>query len=347
MAGANLQQVAERAGVSTATVSRVLNGNYPVREVTRKRVLAAVDALAYVPNAHGRALMTSRTGVVGVILHDVSDPFFSEIVRGLQRVAIDAGQLVMICNSLRDPEREVTYLESLRRQRVDAVVLVGGEIQDDAYIDALARHARGMAADGSRLVFCGRRVPAETPAAGGIVVDDLAASARMTRHLLDLGHHRIAYIRGPRELHTSQVRFQGFRQAMDDAGVGVDDALVIDGDFSRDGGYSALEQLRRSGHEFTAVQAANDLMAVGVLASLRDNGVRAPDHVSVAGFGDIPISRDVTPTLTTMHMPLETMGRRAMQLAVPSARAVAPSGELRFVPVELVVRASTGPARDR
>jgi LacI family transcriptional regulator len=335
---ANITDVARRAGVSTASVSRVLNRNYPVSDGVRQRVLEAVRDLGYVANAHARALLTSTSGTVGVILHDVSDPYFAEIVRGIQEVAARENRLVVICNSLREPTREITYIEMLRAHRVDAIIMAGGHILDDEYLIALREQALQLRAQGSRLVLCGRH-PVRADA---VVPNNTAGGARLARHLLERGHRRIAHITGPANLSTTQDRLDGYLGALASYAVEPDPALLVTGDFTREGGYEAAERLLAAATAFTAVCAANDLAAVGVLACLRDHGLRVPEDVSVAGFDDLPVARDVTPALTTIRVPMAEMGRQSMRLALRDPDAPA---ELVRLETDLVVRRSVAGPR--
>jgi LacI family transcriptional regulator len=331
-----MSDVASRASVSLATVSRVINGNYPVADTTRERVLAAIRDLGYVVNAHARALITATTGTVGVIVHDSSDPYFGEIVRGVQQVADERGRFVMLCNSLRDPEREIIYIEMLRSHRVDAVILAGGYIEDDEYLLVLGEQARGLRSQGARLVMCGHH-----PVRAHAVVPENAAGAnRITTELLRLGHRRIAHLAGPPRFSTTHDRIRGYRGALEAFGCTPDPALVVAGDFTRDGGMRACAQLLESGAEFTAIFAANDMMAVGALAALRERGVSVPGDVSLAGYDDIPLSRDITPALTTVRVPMVEMGRQAMRLAVQDDTV---DEHVVRLPTELVSRASAAP----
>jgi LacI family transcriptional regulator len=314
---ANITDVARRAGVSTATVSRVLNRNYPVSDGVKQRVLEAVRDLGYVGNAHARALLTSTSGTVGVILHDVSDPYFAEVVRGIQEVAGQADRLVVICNSLREPAREITYIEMLRAHRVDAIIMAGGHIVDDEYVMALREQALQLREQGSRLVLCGRH-PVRADA---VVPDNTVGAARLVRHLLDRGHRRIAHLSGPRNFSTTQDRIEGYLGAHAAYGIEPDPALLVTGAFSREGGHAATGRLLDADADFTAIFAANDLAAVGAMARLRESGLRVPEDVSVAGFDDVPVARDVTPTLTTVRVPMVEMGRESMRLALRDIRA--------------------------
>jgi LacI family transcriptional regulator len=309
---ATISDVASRAGVSVATVSRVLNGNYPVAEPTKARVLTAVRDLGYVANAHARALIKSTSGTVGVILHDVSDPYFAEIVRGIQEVADESGRLVVLCSSMRDPEREITYLEMLRAQRVDAIIITSGYVEDDEFLLALHEQARGLRAQGGRLVFCGA-YPVRAPA---VVPDNAGGAFRITTHLLEAGHRRIAHLAGPPNFSTTDDRLRGYQGALAAFGLPRVPELVVAGDFSRDGAYESCLRLIDSRVAFSAIFAANDIMAIGAIAALRERGLDVPGDISLVGFDDIPISRDLTPPLTTVAVPMAEMGRRAMELAL-------------------------------
>ena len=335
---ATITDVARRAGVSTATVSRVLNRNYPVSDGVRQRVLDAVRDLGYVANAHARALLTSTSGTVGVILHDVSDPYFAEIVRGIQEVAGLEDRLVVICNSQREPDREITYIEMLRAHRVDAIIMAGGHILDDEYVMALREQALQLRAQGSRLILCGRH-PVRADA---VVPDNTVGGARLVRHLLDRGHRRIAHIAGPPNFSTTQDRLDGYRGGLASFGLEADPDLVATGDFTREGGYEAAGRLLDAEVGFTAIFAANDLAAVGAMARLQERGLRVPEDVSVAGFDDVPVARDVTPALTTVRVPMVDMGRQSMRLALREPGA---PHEVVRLETELVVRRSVAPPR--
>jgi LacI family transcriptional regulator len=328
--------------VSPATVSRVLNGDYPVAVDTRKRVEKAVRELDYVVNAHARALLHSTSGLVGALLNDLSDPFFALVFKGIQNASADMSRLVVTCNTNGDPDREVTYIEMLRRQRADAVIIVGAGPEDAGYRRQLAAQARGLRAQGSRLVLCGRPKPIRDAPANVVTFDNVGTGRTLVEHLIGLGHRRIAYLGGPAGRTTSSDRRRGFIEGMQAAGLAIDDRLVVDGEFSRDGGYAAAQRLVASGADFTAIIGGNDQMAIGVLVALRDAGLSVPDDVSVAGVGDLPIAADMVPGLTTVHLPLEEAGRQALALAF------APQGPTKTItlPHQLVVRDSTGPARE-
>jgi LacI family transcriptional regulator len=337
-----LVEVAARAGVSPATVSRVLNGNYPVAESTRQRVEEAVRELDYVVNAHARALLHATSGIVGVVLNDASDPFFAGIARGIQSAAAETSRLSVICNSEGDPAQEFAFLDLLRGHRADAVILVGAAPEDEEYRAAASARARGLRSSGTRLVLCGRPSPGDDAPGDVVAIDNAGGSTAITRHLVELGHRRIAYVTGPDGRSTTTARLAGFRAALAEAGIAVDEKLVVHGDFSRQAGREAVERLLATGRGFTAVLAANDLVAAGAVSALRAAGRRIPDDVSVAGYDNLPTAVDVWPNLTTVHVPLEEIGRKAIELAFGPVNAQETGTQaVVTVPTELVVRDST------
>jgi LacI family transcriptional regulator len=334
-----LAYVAKRAGVSPATASRVINGHpKPVAEELRARVLRAVDDLGYVPNAHAQSLARAQRSAVGVIVHDVSDPYFAEITRGLQRVAIEHGRLLVICNSYRDPAREREYVEMLHANQVAAIVLAGSGTTDpedgqDLH-HALAAYQRG----GGRVALIGRH-----PVRGDAVVPANEAGAQLLgEHIFGLGHRRVGVIAGPRHLTSTADRLAGLRTGAKAHGTSIAAKRIVYADFTRDGGAAAAAELLDADPTITALVGLNDAMAVGALGVLRRRGLAVPERMSVAGYDDLPVAADVTPALTTVRLPLTDLGARAMTMALDEG-----STRQRIVRMdaELVVRDSTGPPR--
>jgi LacI family transcriptional regulator len=338
----SITEVARRAGVSITTVSRVLNpvAEYPVADSTRRRVLAAAQALQYSPSALARALVTRRSRMVGVLLGDIVDPYFAEIVRGIEDVARRAGYLVVVCNTSRDPGTERRYVTALRDYRADAIILLGGDIFDPPSRRALGRELAGLRAYGGVAVAVAGD-HADLPA---IDIDHAAASEEMVRYLVGLGHRRIAHVSGPMTVSTSRSGRDGFERAMRRAGLSTN--LIEEGDFTYAGGQSAAYRLLTS--QPTAIFAANDQMALGVLAACRESHVAVPDQVSVVGFGNTAAAEHSVPGLTTVSMPRHQLGVDAMQAVLDalelddaSARTVHP----RRLPFHLVIRESSSGAR--
>jgi len=335
-AAVTLADVARRARVSPATASRVINGSAKhVADELRARVLKAVEELRYVPNAHAQSLARSQRNAVGVIVHDVSDPYFAEITRGLQRVATDHGRLLVICNSYRDPARELEYVEMLRGQQVAAIVLAGSGYHDAQFTRDLNAKLRAYQQGGGRVAVIGRH-----ELVGDSVVPANEVGAYLAgEHLFALGHRSIGVLAGPRVLTTTTDRLAGLRRAARDHGRTIPSRRILYTDFTRDGGAEAARALLEAEPGLTAIAALNDSLAVGVLATLREMGIAVPEQMSVVGFDDMPIARDVTPPLTTVRLPLVEMGVRAMGLALGENAGGGPLVE--HVEAELVVRGST------
>jgi LacI family transcriptional regulator len=332
---ATLADVARRAGVSTATVSRIINNSpKPVAEALRLRVLAAVEELQFVPNANAQQLARAHRSAVGVIVHDVSDPYFAEITRGLQRVATENGRLVIICNSYRDPERELAYVDLLHAHQTAAIVLAGSGYNDKATTARLDGKLRLFESTGGRVAVIGRHEHA-----GDAIVPEnehggyLAADA-----LYRLGHTEIGVIAGPRQLTTTTDRLAGLRRAAKEHGRRLTASQIVYADFDRNGGAEAADQLLARNPELTALAALNDSMAVGALTCLRSRGMDVPGRISLIGFDDMPISIDVTPPLSTVRLPLEEIGVRAMSLALREDRG---DPRVEHAAAELVLRGST------
>lgn len=358
-----LADVAARAGVSSATVSRVLNGNYPVAGSTRARVQRAVEELDYVVNGQARALAAATSDLVGVLVNDVADPFFGLIASALQGEIGQSGnsagggqpgggKLAVVCNTGGSPEAELTYLTLLERQRAAGVVLTGGAVEDAEHTAAVTARLARLAAAGTRVVLCGRP-PLTLPDGGAmptVAFDNRGGARRLTEYLLSLGHRRIGYVAGPEERSTTRHRLEGHRAALAARGPGPDaraeaERLTLHGAYDRASGYDAALELLRREPEVTAIAAANDTVALGVCAALRDRGLSVPADVSVAGFDDLPFSVDASPALTTVRIPLQEAGARAGRLVM--GRLAPPPGGVATVSTELMVRGSTAPPPDR
>jgi len=337
---ATLADVARRAGVSTATVSRIINNSpKPVGGELRERVLAAVAELQFVPNANAQQLARAHRSAVGVIVHDVSDPYFAEITRGLQRVATEHGRLVIICNSYRDPERELAYVDLLHAHQTAAIVLAGSGYHDAPITARLDQKLRLYENGGGRVAVIGRHQHA-----GDAIVPEnehggwLAADA-----LYRLGHRAIGVIAGPRHLTTTTDRLAGVRRAAREHGHRLTTRYIAYAGFDRNGGQAAAAELLDRHPGLTAIAALNDSMAIGALACLRERGLEVPGRISLIGFDDMPISVDVTPPLSTVRLPLEEIGVRAMSLALREPDGQPDRPRVEHAGAQLVLRGSTAP----
>jgi LacI family transcriptional regulator len=304
---ATIIDVARAAGVSPSTVSRVLNGTTRVDADKAARVHAAVAEMGYVPNAFARSLLGHAGRSVGVLVPQLADEFYGRVVTGIED-ALKQGGYHMIC-SLGHDDREVEaaaiamFLES----RVAGLVLFSDHVP--------VRDILGLARAGHPIVLINRVVP--ELAAHAIRIDNVYSGALATHHLLALGHTRIAHVAGPLGRAGARERLEGYHQALRDHGIERDDRLVFEGDFTEEGGREAvvraLAARARQNVDFTAVFAANDRMAAGAIAAIREAGLSVPDDVSVVGFDNSAISRFTFPTLTTIDYPVTTMGRQAAE----------------------------------
>lgn len=333
---AKLRDVAQTAGVSPGTASRVLSGSsYPVALRTRLRVEEAAKVLDYVPNSIARALVTGRSAIVGAVVHDITDPFFNEVVRGLEDAAAASGESVLIGNDDRDSGKLERYLMMMLSHNATGVVLVGGEVRDPAASVRLA-HALQLMRNRRIPVVSVGRYELDIPNAS---VDNGAAAGAAASHLLELGHRRIAFIGGPLNSTTVEDRHAGYATALLRTGIPVNRSLVIETPLSRQGGSQGMVRLLKSGAAFTAVLAANDEVAFGVISALRAAGRSVPDEISVVGINDVPMAAYVDPPLTTIHVPMRELGRVAWELLQRREDA---TGEVRReLPSALVIRGST------
>ncbi|EGD40317.1 transcriptional regulator, LacI family [Nocardioidaceae bacterium Broad-1] len=332
---ATLSDVAREAGVSLATASRALNGSdRVVRPELQERVLAAANKLGYTPNANAQAMARGSTETVGLLVKDISDPYFSTIAGGLADEAEKHGLLVMLCNTGGQAEREQKFLAALRRQRSRAIVLAGSDTADVRHTREVAGLLTSYLDSGGRAAAISQpRLPVDT-----VVIDNHGGAKALAERLVGLGYRRAAVLTGPEELLVSAERHAGFAEGWL-AATGSKPAYVAD-EFSRDGGHRAMSRLLEDGPEVDCVFAVNDLMAVGALAACRQTGVEVGRDLAVAGFDDIATLRDVTPGLTTVRLPLADIGRLALELVLGE-----PSAEIRKQSVhgEVVLRESTPP----
>jgi LacI family transcriptional regulator len=311
-----IRDVAARAGVSPATVSRVLIGNYPVASATRAKVQRAMRELDYVVNAQARALSGTSTKTVAFLVDDVTGAFYAHIARGVEQQAKAEGRLCILCTTEGDAQSIFLFVELMREQNADAVVVVGGAWENDEYEQRMIHYARALHRSGSRLVLVGRPPLAEDVPATAVEYDNEGGAYAITSHLLASGHRRIAYLGAVPGLLTSSQRLRGFRRAHEAYGVDHHPSLVFPGEFSRSYGYQRTRELLAAGHELTAILAATDVVAAGALRALHEAGIRVPEDIALAGYDDIPLAADLYPALTTVHVPQEELGRAAVRLAL-------------------------------
>ncbi|MEP0546037.1 MAG: LacI family DNA-binding transcriptional regulator [Rhodothermales bacterium] len=329
---ATIRDVARRAGVSTATVSRVLNGTCPVHEDKRRLVLDASRALGYTPNLVARSLLSKKTGGLGVLLPFVGAEFFSEFLTGLDEAAQETGFFLMISTSHRHTDEFDAAMQAMDK-RVDGMVIMAPELQP--------RDAASISETKGPVVFVNTYV--DDPAFDVINFDNYGGGYALTQHLLGLGHRRIALIKGPVHARDAEERTRGYRAAMAEAGFADTSRLEYQGEYTREGGYGAARVLLCATPRPTAIVAANDYCAIGVMRALHEAGIAMPEEMAVAGFDGIGSTQYTLPPLTSVHVPMREIGYRAIRrLAECLENEERAEPPLRHVtPVELVVRKST------
>lgn len=326
-----IRDVARRAGVSTSTVSRVLNDTTPVSQDKRLLVLEAAEALGYSPNPAALSLLNKRTGGIGVLLPFVNGEFFSELLSGMDAAAQENGGFLIISTSHRRPNEFSRAIAALNK-RVDGMIVMAPELDPN--------EAKSILEPDAPVVFVNTR--ANGLAADTVNFDNYRGVYTLTRHLIDSGHERIAFVRGPRESWDALERERGYRHALGESEL---TPMEFDGGYDRDSGYAAAQAILHADPLPTAVVAANDYCAFGVLSALHDAGVAVPGQVAVTGFDGLPNSQYSVPPLTTVSVPIRELGARAIRLLFERLNGEHDEGRFihETIPVELVVRNSSAP----
>lgn len=301
-----IKDVANRAGVSITTVSHVINHTRFVSEELIQRVQAAMEELNYQPNTLARSLRMGETKTIGLIVPDNSNPFFAEVSRIIEDIGFEKGYGVFLCNSDGILEKEAAYIRMLIAKQVDGIIFIAAENTQENLIDLTSRNFPVVVVD--------RDLP--DSAIDVVLVNNEMGGCDAVNYLLNLGHIRIACITGPSQLTPNAARVEGYRLALHNAGIPVQEELVVPGDFRSLSGEKAMERLLQLDEPPTAVFACNDLMAIGALRTLRNHNLRVPEDISVIGFDDISMSVEVTPALTTIAQPIAELSTCAAELLI-------------------------------
>lgn len=331
-----LQDVAEEAGVSIATASRSLSGTAGVSDVVAERVRVVASRMGYIANLHARSLAAGTSRSVGLVVHEIGDPYFAEIASGVLRVGSREGLTVQICHTGRDPERELEQVRMLVANRVGALIIAGSGFVDARLQTAAKADLQTYRAAGGRVAVIGRH----QLGVDAVLPDNIGGGRAIAEHVLGLGHRRVAIATGSRGLTTIADRLAGVAEAFGAAGLTMEGVPVIEAEFTREGGKVAAERILAHHRDVTAVIALNDDMAIGILSVLRTHGIRVPEQLSVSGFDDVAVAGDLAPSLTTVRLPMVDMGEQALEMALkePAARP-----RRRVAKHELVARDSTAP----
>lgn len=328
-----IRDVARLANTSVSTVSRVLTGRGPVAEETRQRILDAIATLGYQPNALARGLVQGRSGTIGVVLPNVANPFYSEVLRGMGDIAAQRGFHLLLVNGDLSVTKEAEGFEVLRQKQVDGVIYTSGMITP--------RHRAIFAELRRPVALAATHDPeTETPA---VLVDSRRGAALAVEHLADLGHRAVAVINGPLSDPIGGLpRWEGYVSAAEHRNIAIPAGFTAEGDFRLESGYQAMMQILSRGAPPTAVVAASDLMAIGALNALLDFGLRVPEEVSVIGFDNIWLSGAVRPGLTTVAQPMYDIGARAVALLLRALGGQTTQPTEWIVP-HMMIRKSTAP----
>jgi len=327
---ATLKDVARRAGVSTATVSHVINETRFVSEELKARVHQAMRELNYRPNAIARSLRRRKTHNIGMIVPDISYPFLAEVARGVEDKGFELGYNVILCDSDGDLEREADYIELLQEKKVDGIVFVAaGESSS---------HVQTLIEQGMPVVVCDRELPGVE--VDTVIADNVGSGYQATEHLIGLGHRRIGGIGGPKGLCISNKRLEGYRRALEEHGIPLSEELIIHSDFRCRGGYEAMKELLALDAPPTAVFACNDLMAIGAICAASKKRLRMPQDIAIIGCDDIALASFTNPSLTTIAQPKHEMGAIAVEMLVERIKDKSKPPTRRLLPTELVIRDS-------
>jgi len=338
---ATLKEVAKKAGVSITTASKILNDKpfqIHISEETKKKVLEVAKELNYYPNIFARSLRTKKTGIVGVIVSDITDPYFGGIINGAEKILNENDYYFLLSSAQNSPQREELYLTKLRKSRVDGLLILGGTQRfTNNEVEQLVR-------SGIPIVVVGRSAP--HPDICSVTVDNFTGGFLATEHLIKLGHQDIVHITTTEPRVDGEERLNGYKSAMEKHGL-KNKCWIEKGDITAESGYKAMTNTLKKGKRPTAVFAFNDISALGVMRAIRNQGLRIPENIAVVGFDDIPIAAHFDPPLTTMRQPQEEMGRRGAELLIRAVREREKGAERENIGLEakLITRKSSGSKR--
>lgn len=326
-----IYDVAEKAGVSISTVSRVINNTGRISKKTKKKVLEVIESLGYQPSLVASALTGKRTRTIGLIIPDVANPFFAEIARRVEDRGRELGFNLLMCNTENNPDTEEMYLSLLKQKSVDGII-IGTTTKNHAVL-------KGLLQEQLPIALIAQDIPELT--IDVVSVDDFLGGYQATSHLVSLGHKKIAIMLGNLSRTSDKYRLQAFRQVLEENGLDFDEQLVLQTDYSLEDGKRAALELLSSPHRPTAIFACFDFLAIGVYQAAKALGLHIPNDLSVVGFDNTILASIVDPPLTTIAQPIDEMGRQVMDLLVREIEGEKSTKQRVILPPELIVRDST------
>ncbi|MBN2601943.1 MAG: LacI family DNA-binding transcriptional regulator [Candidatus Marinimicrobia bacterium] len=334
---ANIVDVAKLAGVSTATVSRVINETGKVKITTRRKVLNAIKELKFSPNISAQVLQSKQSKIIGMVFPDASSIYFSEIIRGIINYVNKYGFQIIISSAHDEEEELKTAARFLNGRTVDGLVMMAPSLTNEELFNIPINH-------NTPVVFIS--VPPEKAGMTTIVLDNCNSAKAMTKHLIKLGHQQIAFIHGSAHNYDSKKRYSGYIQALKEENIPKSYIFESEGNFTEDSGYKACQVLLQKNPHPTAIFAANDAMAIGAIEAVKDSGLRVPEDIAIVGFDDISTSQYITPALTTVKVPLYEMGqlvgKTLLQKINSDSKEHLTVAEQIVIPLEIIIRESCG-----
>lgn len=331
--------IAKEAKVSVATVSRVLNDTAPVRASTREKIEAIMQKYQFQPNANARSLLKKETGIIGVILPDITNPFFPEVFSGAEQEGRESGHTFFLCNTIGFHDKESEFLTMMQEKRVDGILFMGGRINlkdcSPALIQEVVEHSQKIP-----MVLVNGNL--KDSGITRVVTDEYAGTVLAVKHLMGIGHKKIGFIGGESHMSTTSVKIRAYKKTLKDAGLTVREDWILPGSFSVDSGRTQMEALLQLKDRPTAVCCVNDFTAIGAIKAAVELGLRVPEDISIVGFDDIPLAHHVIPELTTVSQQANNLGRTAVKV-LRDLMNKEKVKKLYSLEPELIVRQSTKP----
>lgn len=303
-----IKDIAEKANVSVATVSRVVNNKSKgVGEDTRKRILELVEAYNYQPSAVARGLVTKKSKIIGLIIPDLTNPFYPKMAKGIEDEASKHGYNIILCDGNNSMDKEAAYLDFLGEHYVCGIIYNNFKNISDTILNKILNSSLPLVFIDSKPEIKGCKC---------VYLDNRKAMYDMIEYLIHNGHRRIGFMTGPLDSYSINERYKGYLKALEDNGIAIDSDLVVQGEYAIKDGYDAMERLLETGTDMTAVACCNDLMAIGAMEKIEELGMGVPEDISVVGFDNIEMTRLVRPKLTTVAQPIYDMGREAARMII-------------------------------